>query len=138
MAKKKPNPTTTTAACPCGSSAAYQHCCAQWHAGQPAPTALALMRSRYCAYVKQNWAYLRATWHPQTCPPDLDETASLAWQRLQIIATDAGGIDDNEGMVEFIATYKHQGRAHKLHERSYFLRNCQGSWQYYRGDCHDA
>ena len=37
--------------CPCGSGQSYTTCCGPWHAGVPAPTAEALMRSRYSAYV---------------------------------------------------------------------------------------
>ena len=38
--------------CPCGSGKPYAACCGPLHAGEkPAPTAEALMRSRYAAYV---------------------------------------------------------------------------------------
>ncbi|HRZ89595.1 MAG TPA: SEC-C metal-binding domain-containing protein, partial [Spirochaetia bacterium] len=42
-----------TETCPCGSGREYSACCGPVIAGAvPAPTAEALMRSRYTAYVK--------------------------------------------------------------------------------------
>ncbi len=61
--------------CPCGSERAYAACCGPWHAGAPAPTAEALMRSRYTAFVMELEPYLLATWHPGTRPPSLDFVA---------------------------------------------------------------
>ena len=37
-------------ACPCGLGDDYESCCGRFHAGAPAPTAEALMRSRYSAF----------------------------------------------------------------------------------------
>ena len=37
--------------CPCSSNRAYDDCCAPIIAGSPAPTAEALVRSRYTAFV---------------------------------------------------------------------------------------
>lgn len=49
--------------CLCGSAAPYEQCCAPYHAGEPAPTALALMRSRYCAYAMGKVDYIIGTTH---------------------------------------------------------------------------
>ena len=59
--------------CPCGHGAAYAACCGRWHTGElhlQAPTAEALMRSRYSAYVRGLGAYLQDTWHPSTRPAE--------------------------------------------------------------------
>ena len=40
-------------ACPCCSALPYRDCCLPPHLGRPAADALALMRSRYAAYVLQ-------------------------------------------------------------------------------------
>ena len=53
--------------CPCGG-ALYAQCCGPLHQGVPAPTAEALMRSRYSAYVRGDVDYLIASWHPSTRP----------------------------------------------------------------------
>ena len=42
----------TEGACPCGGGVSYTHCCEPFHTGQALPpTAEALMRSRYSAFV---------------------------------------------------------------------------------------
>lgn len=116
--------------CPCGSGKATDDCCGRYHAGAAAPSAEALMRSRYSAYVLKNSLYLHDTWHPSTRPADLDISHDeTPWQRLQIIATAKGEEDDNEGVVEFAACY--QGG--QLHERSRFVRE-GGRWFYLDGE----
>ena len=115
--------------CPCGSGHAYGQCCGLYHAGNgvPAPTAEALMRSRYCAYVLELEDYLRATWHASTCPASLDLAAPPVpkWVGLDIRRA-------NENQVEFVARYKINGKAHKLHEVSDFVRE-DGRWYYLSG-----
>jgi SEC-C motif domain protein len=106
-------------ACPCGSANTYATCCAPHHHGtQPAPTPEALMRSRYSAYVLGLLDYLLRTWHPSTAPGDL-ELPPTQWLGLQVLHTEQ---TDNAGVVEFIARYKVNGKAHKLHEVSRFVR----------------
>ena len=51
--------------CPCESGQIYDKCCGLFLAGMGfAPTAEALMRSRYTAYVEENAVYMIPTWHP--------------------------------------------------------------------------
>ncbi|MBK1724961.1 YchJ family protein [Thiocystis violacea] len=120
--------------CPCGSRLGYADCCGRFIAGDALPaTAEALMRSRYVAYATRQVDYLRATWHPSTCPKDLDPEPSIRWIGLKILSTEAGAPADAEGWVEFVARYKIQGRAHRLRERSRFLRE-SGRWLYLSGD----
>lgn len=120
--------------CPCGSGQPDEHCCGPFLAGaaQP-PTAESLMRSRYSAFVRNDVEYLRATWHPATRPRELVPDASTQWIGLKILSTEAGGPDDGQGSVEFVARYKIQGRAHRLHERSRFVRDA-GQWRYLDGE----
>jgi SEC-C motif-containing protein len=47
--------------CPCGSDTKYKKCCQPYHKGAIAPTALALMKSRYSAYVLHNVDYIIQT-----------------------------------------------------------------------------
>ncbi len=91
------------------------------------------MRSRYTAYAQRNAAWLWETWHPQTRPSRLDLGESVRWIGLKIVATEAGGPDDDRGTVEFVARYKVGGRAHRVHERSRFER-IDGRWCYVDGD----
>lgn len=93
------------------------------------------MRSRYTAYVDANSDYLIRTWHPSTQPQDLsfDRDVGVKWLGLKILSVNAGGEGDDTGEVEFVARYKQQGRAVRLHENSRFVRH-QGAWLYVDGD----
>lgn len=52
--------------CPCCSGKPYSECCKPYHDGLAAPTALALMRSRYSAYALENADYIIQTTHPKS------------------------------------------------------------------------
>ena len=125
-----------TSPCPCGSDNAYAECCGRYiDTDVPAPTAEALMRSRYCAYVAGNDPYLRKTWDPATCPKDLNAAEQgVVWTGLKILKTSAGGENDNTGVVEFVASVTQHGQEAHLHERSDFKRNEAGHWIYIDGD----
>ncbi|MET3130327.1 SEC-C motif-containing protein [Oxalobacteraceae bacterium GrIS 1.11] len=119
------------APCPCGG-AAYAACCGPYIDGtMAAPTAEALMRSRYSAYTLRDEAYLRATWHPSTCPPDaiVGADEKLHWLGLEVKSAlrlrqrkAESAIASHSDTVEFVARYKLDGRAHRLHEVSRFVR----------------
>ena len=120
--------------CPCGSWAHYAQCCAPYHLSELLPpTAQALMRSRYSAYVLGDEAYLQATWHPSTRPTEaiLGDDSNIKWTRLDV-RTHAWEEGAEVAQVEFVALYKVQGRAHKLHEVSDFVRE-DGRWFYVEG-----
>jgi SEC-C motif domain protein len=114
--------------CPCGSLIEYAACCGRWHAGESAPSAEALMRSRYTAFVLQNESYLLATWHPHQRPGLVPFEAGTKWLGLKVVAARVLGADSAE--VEFIARYRvGGGSALRLHERSRFVREA-GRWLY--------
>jgi SEC-C motif-containing protein len=120
--------------CPCGSGKPLAGCCASCLDGQvAAPTAEALMRSRYTAYVLGNEAYLLATWHPSTRPAglQLDDEPQPRWIGLKILRHAA--IDEAHATVEFVARYKVNGRAFRLQEASRFVRE-DGRWFYVDGN----
>ena len=119
--------------CPCGSSN-YANCCEPFHnASQLAPTAEALMRSRYSAYVLQNADYLLATWFKNTRPKQLDfSNDTVIWQKLEILHTKKGGAKDEKGRVEFNAFYVEKGETHLMHEVSRF-KKVAGRWFYVDG-----
>lgn len=93
------------------------------------------MRSRYTAYARGDAAYLRATWHASTRPETLDLDAPAAerpkWIGLDVRAHTRQS--DEWANVEFVARYRIGGRAHRLHERSRFVRDA-GRWYYVDGD----
>ncbi|MBL6931377.1 MAG: YchJ family protein [Rhodospirillales bacterium] len=117
--------------CPCGSSSTYDDCCGPYIAGTAAPTAEALMRSRYTAYTEGNNAYLIETLAPES--RDEEEEAqqnhksNMKWQGLEIRTTSEGGEKDETGIVEFVARYKVGDQSGIHHERSNFRRE-EGRW----------
>ena len=124
--------------CPCGSGLAYAECCEPIITGtRPAATAESLMRSRYSAYEKGIIAYLGESLHPEH-RADWDEAATRRWANkadwmgLQILATERGGEGDDEGEVEFIASYREDAVMKRHHEISRFSRH-DGRWYYIDG-----
>lgn len=121
------------ALCPCTSGKLLAQCCGQYHQGAPAPSAEALMRSRYSAFVLGLRDYLLATWHSDTRPAtlDLDTSPPTKWLGLEVKRFAATGA--NSATVEFVARCKIGGRAQRLHETSRFVSE-DGRWYYRDGD----
>ncbi len=124
--------------CPCGSGRELDDCCGAIIAGAPAPTAEALMRSRYSAYVLGNMDYLADTLAPEARadfdPVEAGGTAKeTAWQGLEVRAVTDGGAEDAIGLVEFVARYRLHGEQHLHHELASFRRE-QGRWVFVHGD----
>jgi len=108
-------------------------CCGRFHAGAPAPDAEALMRSRYSAYVLGLEGYLLATWHPATRPAALELNATPRPQWLGLAVKSHMPLDARQATVEFVARYKINGRAFRLHETSRF-EHAGGRWLYVDGE----
>lgn len=114
----------------------YSACCGRFHGGEDAPDAASLMRSRYCAYVRGLETYLNATWHPATRPATLELDAVPRPQWLGLTIKSQVPLGDRHATVEFVARYKLNGRAFKLHETSRFER-VDGRWLYVDGEMHE-
>jgi SEC-C motif-containing protein len=122
--------------CPCGSRHDYATCCGRYHAGEAAPDAEALMRSRYSAYVMGDAGYLRASWHPDTRPDELGLDTPGAprttWLGLSVKEHKVTGPDTAE--VAFVARYRvGGGSAVRMQEHSRFVR-VDGRWYYVDGE----
>ena len=91
------------------------------------------MRSRYSAFVMCDQAYLLATWYEETRPSKVRLNDKQRWLGLRIRATDGGGEDDVTGVVEYVARYKVDGKGHRLHEVSRFLKS-EDRWYYRDGE----
>lgn len=87
------------------------------------------MRSRFTAFALGERGYLLATWHPSTRPTSLSLDPATEWRSLHIADTVAGGADDDEGVVEFVARYRDAQGPGLLAERSRFRRD-RGAWRY--------
>jgi SEC-C motif-containing protein len=119
--------------CPCGTGLPLAECCGPLHAGtRVAATAEQLMRSRFAAFAVGDSAYLLATWHATTRPPELQLADDVHWTRLELAETTGGGLLSAEGTVEFRAHYRRDRSAGVQHERSRFLRQ-DGRWWYLDG-----
>ena len=124
--------------CPCNSGRSYEDCCGPVIRGErPAATAEALMRSRYSAFARKEIDYLKDSLHPGL-RGDHDPEATRRWADksdwtgLEIVATTGGGVDDDAGTVEFIASYRQKGTPHSHHEVAEFSRH-KGHWYYTDG-----
>lgn len=111
--------------CPCGLPSTFDACCGRFHAGAAAPTAEALMRSRFSAFAVGDAAHLLATWDPTTRPRRLDLDPGLRWTRLEVLGRTGGGLLEQAGTVEFRA--HHDGGAMAEHSR---FRRVDGRWVY--------
>jgi SEC-C motif-containing protein len=106
-------------------------------AGAPATTALALMRSRYTAFVRGAVDYLLQTHDASTrkgvSRKDLAAFCrDTGWLGLEIVATERGGEHDDDGIVEFIARGITNRQPFAQQERSRF-RRVDGRWYYVDG-----
>jgi len=115
--------------CPCQSGLAYEQCCKPCHEGI-APSAEALMRSRYSAFVNQDAAYLLRTWHTDTRPPSLPMDGKTQWFGLTILSSEE---QEDDGVVSFRARFCEDGEWCELDERSIFKR-LDGQWYYVDGN----
>ncbi|MGL5427819.1 MAG: YchJ family protein, partial [Cetobacterium sp.] len=75
------------------------------------------------------------THHPETkSDMDIEETKRWAleseWVGLEIISTEEGTENDEEGIVEFKVSYKENGKDIIHHEKSKFIK-VDGQWLYH-------
>lgn len=118
--------------CYCGDLQSFENCCQAYIVGiKEAPTAVALMRSRYSAYATQNADYLVTTTHSSTRKNHkksdiLEWSKSNQWIKLEVLAS-------TETTVTFKAYYlDYQLKAQIHHEQSTFIFE-NGSWFYVDG-----
>lgn len=124
--------------CPCNSSKNYTDCCAPFIEGTIlAPTAEALMRSRYTAHVKMEIDYIMNTVHPdQRAKSDRKTVENWAkeadWMCLEIISTEKGREVDTVGSVIFKAHYKYRNSLKTHAEDSSFKKEGE-QWYFVEG-----
>lgn len=117
--------------CPCGSEQPYNACCEPYIQGtKDAPTAEALMRARYTAHARTEIDYIQNTVHSSQLD-EFNRTESTNWSErmdwisLEILRTENGGADDDQGIVEFVARYRNKGRLCQHHEVAQFVKEEQ-------------
>src|ERR687890_578918 len=94
--------------CPCRVTAekplSLSACCGPYLAGAPAPTPETLMRARYTAYATGDIDFLLNSLAPES-RHDFDRKSVAHWSKtsqwlgLDILNTEDGGPDDQEGFV---------------------------------------
>ena len=124
--------------CPCGSEIEYKDCCEPVIRGErSAATAEELMRARYSAYTKVEMDFLKNSVHPDFRQDEdgegsKDWAENSQWQGLEILDCHAGGVDDEAGRVEFVASYTYSGEDKQYHEVAAFRRS-EGAWFFTEG-----
>jgi SEC-C motif-containing protein len=126
--------------CPCGSGRAYAECCEPYIKGiQKPPTAEALMRSRYSAYVEHAIDYIIGTCvrlegkQAVDVKQTRDWSEQSTWLGLKILSIEKGGTGDTKGMVEFEASYERNGLKDVHREKAHFKKE-DGQWFYEDGE----
>lgn len=127
--------------CRCHSGKTERRCCGPLHAGRPAPSPLALMRSRYAAYASGNVDYIVRTTHPDSPHADPDHAAWRDALRAFCTATrfeglsilDAPPAEGDRGTVTFRAALRQGDVDASFEERSRFVR-VDGRWMYLNGE----
>ena len=118
--------------CFCGSTVIFRDCCQKYIDGiQKAPTALALMKSRYSAYATHQVDYLLATTHNSqrqyySHQEILYWATANQWQKLEIILA-------TETTVEFKAYFKDENLEDKIHHEFSTFKKENGTWFYLDG-----
>eukprot|EP00892_Ulva_mutabilis_P002497 jgi/Ulvmu1/12248/UM086_0039.1 len=153
----KPHYVRNKGTCPCGSGNDFKACCGPIIRGaKEADTAEELMRSRFSAYCLRQVNYIVDTTHPDsaaskgssyngqqvsTLKDDVRATASKTeFHKLKILSTEAGGPQDEEGLVRFTIWFKTIGQTtggqrdsqqpmQSVTELSSFSRR-DGNWSY--------
>lgn len=121
--------------CPCSSERAFEACCGPYlrHEADP-PTAEALMRSRYTAFTRHDLDYVVESHHPDS-RKGIDRAMTRRWMTesewlgLDVETVSAGGPDDEQGTVDFVARYRMMGREVPHREHAIFKRH-QGRWYF--------
>ena len=120
------------ALCFCGSAIPFQNCCQKYIDGtQKAPTALALMKSRYAAFATQQADYLLNTTHSSqrkyySKADILNWATANEWQKLEIISF-------TENTVEFKAYFLDEKKQNQIHHEFSTFKKENGSWFYVDG-----
>ncbi|MEI6559446.1 MAG: YchJ family metal-binding protein [Rhodospirillaceae bacterium] len=126
------------AVCPCGSGRGLDECCGPLLAGAPAPSAEALMRSRYSAFVTGTLDHIDRS-HAREARDEFDRLEAervvdeAKWLGLEIRRVVAGGAGDETGEVEFVVRYRRRGQTYAQHELASFCRE-DGLWKYRSGE----
>ncbi|MBQ0050802.1 MAG: SEC-C domain-containing protein [Treponema sp.] len=128
--------------CPCGSGKSYGECCEPIIKGKTkAPTAESLMRARYTSYEKQEIDFIINSCEEGEKIAEIDRQATEEWAKnsiwhgLKILRTEKGTEADEEGIVEFEATYtEKKTNLRDVHHEIGYFKKVNGEWLYSVGN----
>ena len=127
--------------CPCGSGKKYGECCEPIIKGvAKASRAEALMRARYTAYEKQEIDFIINSCEEGEKIAEIDRKATEEWAKnsvwhgLKILRAEKGGESDEEGMVDFEATYTSKSGLRDIHHEIAYFKKINGEWLYSVGN----
>lgn len=121
-----------SALCFCGSAITFNYCCQKYiDRRENAPTALALMKSRYSAYASHQVDYLWDTTHDSqrkyySKTDILNWATANKWQKLEILSF-------TENRVEFKAYFLDNNQQNQVHYEFSTFVNENGEWFYLDG-----
>lgn len=122
--------------CFCGNQLTFEQCCQPIIGGKiNAQNAEQLMRSRFSAYVIEDFAYIFQTYASQqrsglTINQLADSAQDTQWLKLQVLAHQP---KQNTAQVEFKAYYQIDRRYYVMHEISDFILE-DNKWCYTTGE----
>lgn len=119
--------------CPCCSGKTFEECCKPYHSGEKnAPTAEALMRSRFSAFAIPNGDYLMETTLPSKRKyyrkKEQEWGERNTWTKLEIIDKPSAY------KVEFKAFYTDEDGEHQIHHELSTFKIIQNRWYYVSGE----
>ena len=125
--------------CPCGKGETFETCCGPFLQGRAKPkTAEELMRSRYTAFTRGDVDYVMKTHDPDTVHQvDRRSTEEWAeqseWLGFELLDSRAGGPEDFQGTIEFVARYRIKGVNLEHRELATFRRQ-DDVWYFVDGE----
>ena len=116
--------------CYCGDKLEFsEHCGKIINGEENAKTPLELMKSRYSAFVSEDYQYIYDTYYEKTRKFTIEDlqasNKSSHWVGLEII-----DYNNDEGIVTFIAKYRENGFTFEHKEKSKFIFE-NYKWYYY-------
>ena len=107
--------------CYCGDKLEFSEHCGKFIRGEEnAKTPLELMKSRYSAFVSEDYQYIYDTYYEKTRKFTIEDlqasNKSSHWVGLEII-----DYNNDEGIVTFIAKYRENGFTFEHKEKSKFI-----------------
>jgi len=126
------------AICPCGSHVSYEKCCGSFITGEELPKSPEqLMRARYTAFTQANVDYIVKTMRKDAVddfnPENTRQWAQqVEWVGLEVLNAPPVTNKKQTATVEFIASYRQQGKLQNIREVSEF-KYSKDRWYYTGG-----